>query len=66
MSAPTLTAADVREALLRLAAHPDFPGYVADRRYPLETIGIAVMDFADSAARERAACAAEARAEGDR
>ena len=61
-----ITAADVREALLRLAAHPDFPGYVADRRYPLETIGIAVMDFADSAARERAACAAEARAEGER
>lgn len=61
-----ITAADVREALLRLAGDDEWCRDVARHCYPTETIGMAVMGFAADAAAERATCAAEARAEGDR
>lgn len=61
-----ITAADVRDALLRLAGQPVFCGAVARLAVNDHELRETVLEWAELAARERATCAAEARAEGDR
>lgn len=61
-----ITAADVREALLLLAGNADWCRDMARYCYPTKTIGITVLELAKFSARDRATCAAEARAEGER